>query len=444
MCLKMQDYKNILKIKKLISLKNEKTLFEKFFEKYEGVWDFSLDRIKKAILETKLKFIYQNKFTILILGSNGKGTTAYLLKSLILKCFPNLKVGLFTSPHLFSFKERFLINFNFFETSKIDKSFLELLPIIKKYKLTYFEATFLLALKLFKEAHIVIFEAGLGGRLDATNAISHNLYILTSISKEHTNILGNSLEKIAFEKLSAVRKNSTLILGEKDFYNLAKEFTDSIYVYEKDFYIKDNKFLDKKYNLTIKLNLEKDIFHNYKAIALALKAFFEIFKGKKVNISSIFINSQDYPPFRAQKLVFDNKIFLFDVSHNEESLYRLYSFLKGYRENNILNFFFTFMKDKEISIINKFLKTFKKSNFHFISIPYFRALKFSEFLNLIKKKQTLKKLSKNTYFVNNSVILKNLYPHQLSSFYLKNKINIFFGSFYLYNYLKLNKFLCLK
>ncbi|HIC86926.1 MAG TPA: hypothetical protein EYP03_01540 [Aquificae bacterium] len=99
----MQDYKNILKIKKLISLKNEKTLFEKFFEKYEGVWDFSLDRIKKAILETKLKFIYQNKFTILILGSNGKGTTAYLLKSLIFKCFPNLKVGLFTSPHLFSF-----------------------------------------------------------------------------------------------------------------------------------------------------------------------------------------------------------------------------------------------------------------------------------------------------------------------------------------------------
>jgi len=444
MCLKMQDYQNILKVKRLISLRNEKTLFEKFFEKYEGVWDFSLDRIKKAILETKLKSIYQNKFTILILGSNGKGSTAYLLKSLMFKYFPNLKVGLFTSPHLFSFKERFLINFNFFDTSKIDKSFLDLLPIIKKYKLTYFEATFLLALKLFKETHIVIFEAGLGGRLDATNAISHNLYILTSISKEHTNILGNSLEKIAFEKLSAVRKNSTLILGEKAFYNLAKKFTNSIYVYEEDFYIKDDKFLDRKENLTIKLNLEKDIFHNHKAIALALKAFFEMFKGKKVNIFSIFINSQDYPPFRIQKLTFDNKVLLFDVSHNEESLYRLYKFLKNYRKNNFLNFFFTFMKDKEINIINKFFKTFKNSNFHFISIPYFRALKFDEFLKIVKNKQALKKLSKNIYLVNNSIVLKNLYPYQISSSYLKNKVNIFFGSFYLYNYLKLNELLSFK
>ena len=440
----MKDYQNILKIKRLISLKREKTLFEKFFEKYETLWDFSLDRIKRAILDTNFESIYQNKFTILVLGSNGKGSTSYLLKSLILKYFPKLKVGLFTSPHLFSFRERFLINFNFFDTSKIDKFFLELLPVIKKYKLTYFESTFLLALKLFKDAHIVIFEAGLGGRLDATNSISHNLYILTSISKEHTNILGNSLEKIAFEKLSAVRKNSPLILGEKTFYDLARKFTDFIYVYEKDFYIRDDKFLDRRKNLAVKLNLEKDIFHNYKAIALALKAFFEIFKSKKVNISSIFINSQDYPPFRIQKLAFDNKIFLFDVSHNEESLYRLYSFLKNYKESNFLNFFFTFMKDKEIDIINKFFKTFKNSSFYFISVPYFRALKFDEFLKMVKDKQLLKELSKNTYLINNFIILKNLHPYQISNSFLRDKVNVFFGSFYLYNYLRLEKFLCFK
>jgi len=439
-----ENMESFLRIKKYYKEKKSKTLFEKFFEKFEGIWDFSLDRIKAAIKDLNLDKIYQEKLTILVLGSNGKGSTSYLLKSIILKTNPNLKVGLFTSPHIFSFKERFLINFNFFKTDILDKSFLKLLTFIKKYKLTYFESSFLLALELFKNTDICIFEAGLGGRLDATNALNHNIYILTTISKEHTSILGNSLEKIAFEKLSAVRKNSTLILGEKNFYKLARKFTENIKVYGKDFFIQknENMFFDKEKNITFKLNLSKNTFHNYKALSLALKAFFEIFNN--TNLKSLSITSLDYPLFRTQKLYVNNKFFLFDVAHNEESLKRLFSVLKDeykkYKGKYKFNFFFTFMKDKNISFLKKFFNYFENSNFYFVSIPHDRALNFKNFLRDFSGLDT-KKIYKDFYvFKNTFSVLKNIYPNKVLNFIKEDTFNVFFGSFYLYNYLNLNSF----
>ncbi len=152
--------------------------------------------------------------TFHIAGSNGKGSTASFIASLLMEA--GYRVGLYTSPHFVKFNERIRINGVMIEDEYVTKFVTNLEDYIEKNELTFFEITTVLAFKYFYEQKVdyAVIETGLGGRLDATNVINPVASVITSISLEHTQHLGDTLEKIAFEKAGIIKQNSRVFVGK--------------------------------------------------------------------------------------------------------------------------------------------------------------------------------------------------------------------------------------
>ena len=153
--------------------------------------------------------------SIHIAGTNGKGTTAHLIAAMLQSA--GYSVGLYTSPHYLDFRERIKINGKF-----IDKTFVkEFVGWFQKegsqIKASFFELTVAMAFSYFREKQvdIAVIETGLGGRLDSTNIIRPMLSVITNISLDHTNFLGDTLELIAIEKAGIIKLNIPVLIGRK-------------------------------------------------------------------------------------------------------------------------------------------------------------------------------------------------------------------------------------
>ena len=149
-----------------------------------------------------------------IAGTNGKGSTSSMLASILTES--GEKVGLFTSPHIIDFRERIRVNGRMISEEKVIAFCDTLRNAQLKFEPSFFEITFTMALIHFRteKCSICVIETGLGGRLDATNIISPILSIITNISLEHTQFLGNSLTEIAREKAGIIKPKIPVIIGE--------------------------------------------------------------------------------------------------------------------------------------------------------------------------------------------------------------------------------------
>ncbi|HIJ10786.1 TPA: bifunctional folylpolyglutamate synthase/dihydrofolate synthase, partial [Candidatus Woesearchaeota archaeon] len=177
---------------------------------------YSLDRMKKLI---DLLGNPQNKIkTIHIAGSNGKGSCAAFLDSILTEA--GYSVGVYTSPHLIRLNERIVVDGVQITDTELEQSVKTIKDIATKHKLeiTFFEYITAIAFIYFayKDVDIAIIEVGLGGRLDATNIITPLVSIITNISLEHTTILGDTKEKIALEKAAIIKQNVPLVTAEQD------------------------------------------------------------------------------------------------------------------------------------------------------------------------------------------------------------------------------------
>ena len=161
---------------------------------------------------------FTSKKVIHVAGTNGKGSVCAYLDSMLRA--GGYKVGLFTSPHLVKINERFKINGEMISDERFVKAFEEVQKIIKKAQEdgldhpSYFETLFLMGMVVFKEANVdyVVLETGLGGRLDATNTVDHPLAcIITSISLDHVEYLGDTIGKIAGEKAGIIKPQVPVI-----------------------------------------------------------------------------------------------------------------------------------------------------------------------------------------------------------------------------------------
>jgi dihydrofolate synthase / folylpolyglutamate synthase len=152
--------------------------------------------------QEKLRFIH-------VAGTNGKGSTCAMLESIYRAA--GLRVGLFTSPHLVSFRERIQVNRQLIPENKLVRLVEEIQPLLKRFPtdshLTLFEVVTVMALKFFAEqkCDLVIWETGLGGRLDATNIVTPLASVITNIAFDHQQWLGDTLEKIATEKAGIIK-----------------------------------------------------------------------------------------------------------------------------------------------------------------------------------------------------------------------------------------------
>lgn len=180
----------------------------------EGKMAFKKDLTNILAFTAHLNNPHQKFKSIHIAGTNGKGSTAHMLASILQEA--GYKVGLYTSPHLKDFRERIKINgkcirkncvINFVKRNKV---------FLEKQGLSFFEMTVGLAFEHFakKQVDIAIVEVGLGGRLDSTNILNPELSIITNIGYDHQNMLGNTLPEIASEKAGIIKKDVPLVIGE--------------------------------------------------------------------------------------------------------------------------------------------------------------------------------------------------------------------------------------
>lgn len=151
--------------------------------------------------------------TIHVGGTNGKGSTTSLIASVLTAA--GYKVGLFTSPHLVDFRERIRINGEMISREEVVSFVERTRPLIESVGPSFFEYTTLMAFEHFHthEVDYAIIEVGLGGRLDSTNVILPKLSIITNISLDHTQYLGNTLEAIAYEKAGIIKEGVHAVIG---------------------------------------------------------------------------------------------------------------------------------------------------------------------------------------------------------------------------------------
>lgn len=208
-----------------------------------------LERIQKLLdilgnPEKKLPSVFH------IAGTNGKGSTSAFIKYILEGA--GYKVHRYTSPHLVEFNERIEVSGKKITDKYYDELAQECKFIVEKHKLdvTYFEIITTIAFMAFarNEADATILEVGMGGRLDATNVIDNPLVsIITPISMDHMEMLGDTLEKIAMEKFGIVKKNCNVIISKqtKDvedlLYKNAKKLNCSTFIYGKDWTYRKNK-----------------------------------------------------------------------------------------------------------------------------------------------------------------------------------------------------------
>ena len=172
---------------------------------------FGLGNIRRLLL--RLGNPESNFRAIHVAGSNGKGSTAAMIAAILSAA--GYRTGLYTSPHLVSFRERICINGRPIAPSDIVRLVGLLRKMVKRDKVTFFETATALAFKYFAEQKmdIVVVETGLGGRLDATNVIQPEASVITTISREHTEILGNLIGTIAYEKAGIIKPGIPCITG---------------------------------------------------------------------------------------------------------------------------------------------------------------------------------------------------------------------------------------
>lgn len=152
--------------------------------------------------------------TIHIAGTNGKGSTSHMLAAILQTA--GYKTGLYTSPHLKDFRERIKINGEMCSEEFVIDFTKKIQPEIEKIEPSFFEITVAMAFEYFatNKVDIAVIETGLGGRLDSTNIIHPELSIITNIGFDHMNLLGNTLDKIAYEKAGIIKQNTPVVIGE--------------------------------------------------------------------------------------------------------------------------------------------------------------------------------------------------------------------------------------
>ncbi|MFN7182390.1 MAG: Mur ligase family protein [Planctomycetota bacterium] len=319
-------------------MKNKMDSIEKLFPHIIN-WEktrkgkFTLKNIKE---ETKYFNYPQFKFkTIHIAGSKGKGTIVNVLANILQSM--GFKIGTFTSPHLLKVEERIVYNGKPITFEQLNYYSQIIKKKIKKYKkeveLTYFEILTLLSFLYFSDRKIdyAIFEAGIGGSLDATNIIESQFQIITSIEYEHTEILGNTLEKIFLQKLGIGKSKSPILILDvssslfPNLYTLYEKKGDKVFLYRKDFYIKQNKNRVKYMGLYKPVEFELPYSLNKKLPVLVGGALFctEYLTGKDLVPESLQKAIRKISPLYRIEVVSYKPLIIADVAHTKQSVKNL-------------------------------------------------------------------------------------------------------------------------
>ena len=297
-----------------------------------------------------------------VAGTNGKGSTCSILTKILID--HGHKVGLYTSPHLKKFNERIQINGYQISDEYIATFFNENRAKINKIKSTFFETTTVMAFNYFKDQAVdyAVIETGLGGRLDSTNVIIPKVCGITSISLDHTEILGDTIEKIAIEKAGIIKECVPIITFQQEeivldvIRKVAEEKNaildiisdDKINILESN----EKGTLFTYSGLEITLPLIGD--HQVKNCVLAIKIAKKLL-GSSFNISTVkkSVKTTKWPG-RLEKI--KNKNMYYDVAHNVEGISAMIKTISNSHADKKVVGLFSLKSDKNIKPICNVIK----------------------------------------------------------------------------------------
>ena len=387
-------------------------LLAKLENRQSKVIDLSLDRLIK--IKKKLNIIPKFKI-ISVAGTNGKGSVCFYLNNLLLKT-QNINVGLYTSPHFFSFNERIIIN----DQKCNDKELLSAINFVlandPESCLTFFEITTLAAILIFnkKNIDIAILEIGLGGRLDAVNAFDPDISIITSIGLDHTDYLGSTLNHIAYEKSGVMRENKICVCGEELHNEMiidqAKIKKSILYIYNNHFSF-ESLFPD---NLNFDLSVIQKKNLSCAVYALENFGFSEI---RQLVYENDFFDKLFFGRFQ---IISKNPEIIIDVAHNEDSIKNLVNSISTleFKKTYLV---FSILKDKNFKNYASIFKSLRSQIEWFIA-----PLNSSRTENI---NQLSKILSENKFMFNSFLSIKEAYIHATNKAQKNDRI-VVFGSFY--------------
>lgn len=336
--------------------------------------------------------------TIHVAGTNGKGSVSHMLASVLQAA--GYKTGLYTSPHLKDFRERIKINGQMMPESDVVDwvSNFKANNELWKIQPSFFELTVAMAFDYFadQEIDVAVMEVGLGGRLDSTNIISPDVSIITNIGLDHTNLLGDTLQKIAGEKAGIIKRDVPVVIGTTQnetasvFNRKAQEVDTSIYFADQEYNVAYSMLsMDGKQQLNVQKQ-GKDVYpqlaldllgqYQHKNIPVVLKAVDLLNeKGYKITEDNLREGLENVVATTGLlgrwQVIGTNPLTVCDTGHNEDGMKSLVQQLKNtaYKQ---LHFIFGTVGDKDPAKVLALLP--KQANYYFVKADIARAMDAEE------------------------------------------------------------------
>lgn len=331
--------------------------------------DLGLERV--IPVAEQLGVMRPNAKVLTVAGTNGKGSTTTTLAAILNA--QGLNVGLYQSPHIYRFNERVKLAGQEVDDQTLIDAFVQVDQArrICDLSLSFFEATTLAAFVIFKQKQcdVWVLEVGLGGRLDVVNVIDPDVAVITNIGLDHTDWLGDTIEKIAFEKAGIIRANIPVVFGGQQslpqaIQDKATECNATLYALNRDYfydYTKDGKTWDfASSGVTLKLPLGQLALDNISTAVAAILA-----SGLNVSQQAMaqgIETAQLQGRFEIRKIYYKSqeKTVIFDAGHNphgvEFLLKQLRKFLEYNKQYTEVVSVFSMLSDKDIESVVKLLK----------------------------------------------------------------------------------------
>ncbi|MBC9913264.1 bifunctional folylpolyglutamate synthase/dihydrofolate synthase [Chitinophaga varians] len=305
--------------------------------------------------------------TIHVAGTNGKGSTSHMLAAILQQA--GYKTGLYTSPHLLDFRERIRINGQVASEDFVVDFTNNMRPFIETIAPSFFELTVAMAFQYFSQekVDIAIIEVGLGGRLDSTNVITPELSLITNISFDHKNILGDTLPLIASEKAGIIKAGVPVVISETQseiqwvFQGKAAETGSPIHFADQEWMVDGSNIKDNHLDLTLLDTRQNKMYHfrldlsgqyqekNVMGVLSAVRLLQQ--QGWHItwdHVSAALSHVRKLTGLRGRwEVVGEHPLTVMDVGHNEAGIREVVQQLEhvNYQQLHIVT---GFVKDKEV------------------------------------------------------------------------------------------------
>lgn len=337
----------------------------------------------------------KNMSVIHVAGTNGKGSTCSYMSSILTE--NKEKVGLFTSPHIFDFRERIRINGVQIDESSVVNFCQRVIDLHLNFEPSFFEVTFAMAIDYFQrnQCTYAVIETGMGGRLDSTNVLQSKIAVITNIGLDHTQFLGETLSEIALEKAGIIKSNQPVVIGQTQ-EEIKAVFTEKASSHRAPIYFAD----EEKWEIIDRIELPDHQKTNLKTALCALEKLNVPFLEETLQKALQNLH-QNTGLFGRLTKVNTNPLVYLDVSHNQDGIQATLKDLKNIHFEN-LHVVYGASQDKNVSSILSLFP--EKTTIHLCEFRNNRSLKTLDLARLIQSDQRILSISKDV----NSTIQKLL------------------------------------